>query len=71
MNQKEITANKINMVLLVAKMCISKVKYGIARSPMVVFETEMAVREKISQLINTPLYFSICYILFYYPYFIN
>ena len=43
---KGTTANNINMVLLVAKMCISKVKYGIARSPMVVFETEMAVREK-------------------------
>ena len=68
---KGTTANNINMVFLVAKMCISKVKYGIARSPMVVFETEMAVREKlISQLINTPLYFSICYIFFYYPYFI-
>ena len=40
--------NNINMVLLVAKMCISKVKYGIARSPMVVFETEMAVSENIS-----------------------
>ena len=45
---KETTANNINMVLPVAKMCISKVKYGIARSPMVVFETEMAVRENIS-----------------------
>ena len=43
---KGTTANNINMVLLVAKMCISKVKYGIARSPKVVFETEMAVREK-------------------------
>ena len=43
---KGTTANNINMVLLVAKMCISKVKYGIARSPMAVFETEMAVREK-------------------------
>ena len=40
------TANNINMVLLVAKMCISKVKYGIVRSPIVVFETEMAVRRK-------------------------
>ena len=68
---KGTTANNINMVLLVAKMCISKVKYGIARSPMVVFETEMAVREKIYQLINTPLYFSICFKFFYYPYFIN
>ena len=27
------TANYTNMVLLVAKMCISNVKYGIARSP--------------------------------------
>ena len=43
---KRTTANNINMVLLVAKMCISKIKYGVARSPMVVFETEMAVREK-------------------------
>ena len=43
---KGTTANNINMVLLVAKMCISKVKNGIASSPMVVFETEMAVREK-------------------------
>ena len=43
---KGTTANNIKMVLLVAKMCISKVKYGIARSPMVVFETQMAVREK-------------------------
>ena len=43
---KGATANNINMVLLVAKMCISKVKYGIARSPMIAFETEMAVREK-------------------------
>ena len=67
---KGTTANNINMVLLVAKMCISKVKYGIARSPIVVFETEMAVRE-ISQLIKTPLYFSIYYIFFFYPYFIN
>ena len=45
---KGTTANNINMVLLVAKMCISKVKYGIARSPIVVFETKMAVRENIS-----------------------
>ena len=45
---KETTANNINMFLLVSKMCISKVKYGIARSPMVVFETEMALKENIS-----------------------
>ena len=68
---KGTTANNVNMVLLIAKMCFSNVKYGIARSPIFVFETEMAVREKISQLINRPLYFSICYVLFYYPYFIN
>ena len=45
MNPKELL-QIIKMVLLVAKMCISKVKYGIARSPTVVFETETAVREK-------------------------
>ena len=61
MNQKEITANNINMVLLVAKMCISKVKYGIARSPMVVFETEMAVREKISQLTHLSTFLYVIY----------
>ena len=52
-----IILNNINMVLLVAKMCISKVKYGIARSPMVVFETEMAVRENISINKHTSLLF--------------
>ena len=67
---KGTTANNINMVWLVAKMCISKVKYRIARSPMVVFETN-GPKGKIYQLINTPIYFSICYIFFYYPYFIN
>ena len=64
---KGTTVNNINLVFLVAKMCISKVKYGIARSLVAVFETEMAVREKYL----TPLYFSICYIFFYNPYFIN
>ena len=42
--QKMITILAIMIIIMI--MCISKVKYGIARSPMVVFETEMAVREK-------------------------
>ena len=45
--ESEVTAvNNINLVLLVAKMCKSKVTNGIARNPIVVFETEMAVRKK-------------------------
>ena len=35
------------MILLVAKMCTSKVKYGKARSVATVFEVEMAFREKL------------------------
>ena len=41
------TINDINMILLVAKMCKSKVKYGKARSLETVFEVEMALREKL------------------------
>ena len=41
------TINDINMILLVAKMCISKVKYGKARSLATVFEVEMAFGEKL------------------------
>ena len=36
----------INLVLLVAKMCKSKVTNGIARNSIVVFETERVVRKK-------------------------
>ena len=36
-DSKGTTANNKNMVLLVAKLCISKVKCGIARSTMVCF----------------------------------
>ena len=59
---KGTTENKINLGLLLAKLCISEVKYGISPSPMAVFETEI-----IFQLINTPLYFSICS-MFYFCY---
>ena len=46
-NLRDRTINDINMLLLVAKMCISKVKYGKARSLATVFEVEMAFREKL------------------------
>ena len=42
-NLRDRTINNINMILLVAKMCINKVKYGKAT----VFEVEMAFREKL------------------------
>ena len=43
---KGTTVNNINLVLLVAIMCNSKAKYGIARYPMVGLETEMSERGK-------------------------
>ena len=46
-NLKDTTTNDINMVLLVAKMCISKVKYGEACSLVTVIKVEMAFREKV------------------------
>ena len=46
-NLRDRTINDINMILLVAKMCISKVKYGKERSLAMVFEVEMASREKL------------------------
>ena len=46
-NLRDRTINDIIMILLVAKMCISKVKYEKARSLATVFEEEMAFREKL------------------------
>ena len=46
-NLRDRTINDIYMILLVAKMCISKVKYGKARSLATAFEVEMAFREKL------------------------
>ena len=46
-NLRDRTINDINMILLVAKMCISKVKYGKARSLATVFKMKMAFREKL------------------------
>ena len=44
---KDRTINDINMILMVAKMCISKVKYGEACSLETVVVVEMAFREKL------------------------
>ena len=41
------TINDINIILLVAKMCIGRVKYGKASSLATAFEVEMALREKL------------------------
>ena len=38
--------DNINMTLLIAKMYISKAKYGKLNNPTKMFDTEMAVREK-------------------------
>ena len=38
--------DNINMTLLVAKMCISKAKYGKLNNPTIIFDTEMVLREK-------------------------
>ena len=46
-NLRDRTINNINMILLVAEMCISKVKYEKARSLATVFEVEMALRKKL------------------------
>ena len=46
-NLKARKINDLNMILLVAKMCIRKVKYGNARSLPTVFEVEMAFRGKL------------------------
>ena len=39
--------DNINMTLLVAKMCISRAKYGKLYNPTIIFDTEMTLREKI------------------------
>ena len=46
-NLRDRTINDINMILLVAKMFMSKVKYGKAPSLATVFEVEIAFREKL------------------------
>ena len=46
-NLRDRTINDKNMILLVAKMCIIKVKYGKACSLATVFKVEMAFREKL------------------------
>ena len=38
--------DNINMTLLVAKMSVSKAKYGKLNNPTILFDTEMALREK-------------------------
>ena len=44
---KDKSIDNINMTLLVTKMCISKAKYGKLNNPTIIFDTEMALREKI------------------------
>ena len=43
---KGTSANDINLILLVAILCNSKAKYGIAPNTRVAFETEMGCRER-------------------------
>ena len=42
---KDKCIDNIIMTLLVAKMCISKAKYGKLNNPTIVFDTEMALKE--------------------------
>ena len=61
MDQKDSSVKKntcINLVLLVAKMSMNKVKYGTTRNPVVVvfFLNRNGRKGKSFQLINTPLY---------------
>ena len=38
--------DNINIVLLVAKMCVSKATYGKLNNPTIIFDTETVLREK-------------------------